>query len=139
MGRPKKYDNYDLYAPQRAYFKTEKGKTAVKKYNASDSAREIKREWARKKRGTIVNKRQWFIDNYGNIETALAQLNERERFVIELNFGLSGEKPLTLVAISKKMGRSDTLIGNIKRAALAKLEPLKIKIAENKEQLASKK
>ncbi len=138
MGRPKKYDTYDLYAPQRAYFKTEKGKTAVKKYNESDSAREIKKEWARKKRGTIVDKRQWFIDNYGNIETALAQLNDRERFVIELNYGLSGEKPLTQVAIAKKMERSNSVIGAIKKSGLAKLEPLKNKIAENKEQLASK-
>ena len=131
MGRPKKYDNYDLYAPQRAYFKTAKGKAAVKKYNASDSAREIKREWARKRRGTIVDKRQWFIDTYGDIKTALAKLEDKEKSAIELYYGLNGDKPLTLNAIAKIWGRSESLIGKIRKAALAKLEPIKESICSS--------
>ena len=131
MGRPRKYDDYDIYAPQRAYFKTAKGKEAVKKYNASDSAREIKREWARNRRGTIIDKRQWFIDTYGEIETALAMLEDKERFAIELYYGLTGEKPLTQKAIAQMLGRSESLIGKIRKAALAKLEPLKQSKANN--------
>ncbi len=139
MGRPKKYQELDIYARQRAYFKTEKGKTAIERYENSEKRKANKRDWQRKLRGTIVDKRQWFIDNYGNIQTALAQLNKREQFIIELNYGLSGEEPLTLVAIAQKMGRSKGLASQIRKSALAKLEPLKNKIAENKEQLVSKK
>jgi len=139
MGRPKKYQELDIYAGHRAYFKTEKGKAAIERYENSEKRKANKRDWKRRQRGTIVDKRQWFIDNYGNIETALARLNDRERFVIELNYGLSGEKPLTQVAIAEKMGRSNSVIGTIRKSALAKLEPLKNQVAENKEQLASTK
>ncbi len=139
MGRPKKYQELDLYAPQRAYFKTEKGKQAIQRYENSEARKINKREWYRKRNGTIVDKRQWFIDTYGDIQTALNLLDDREKTTIELYYGLSGEKPISLRAIAPILKRSESLIGKIRKSALAKLEPLKNKVAENKKQLVSSK
>jgi len=122
MGKPKKYDGYDIYAPQRAYFKTEKGKAAVKRYNATESAKQIKREWYRKNRSVIVDKKQWFIDTYGDTQVALAQLEEKERYAIELYYGLSGNEPLTLNEIAQVYGKSESLICKLKKSALKKLK-----------------
>ena len=125
MGRPKKHNIYDIYAPQRAYFKTKKGKEAVKKYNASESAKTIKREWARKNRDAILDKRQWFIDTYGDIKSSLAILEPLERASISLYYGLSGDEPLTQLLIGKKLGKSDSTISRINKAAIKKLNAFK--------------
>ena len=60
MGRPRKYSS--LYGRQEAYFKTEKGQAALKRYRTSEERLRKERDRARRKRGTIVDKRQWFID-----------------------------------------------------------------------------
>ena len=125
MGRPKKYTDYDIYAPQRAYFKSEKGKKAVKRYNSSESAKILKREWARANRGTIVDKQQWFIDNYGDPEKALVNLeDEEEREAIELYYGLTGSKPINQTAIAKILKKSQPKVSQIIRDARKKLTPL---------------
>ena len=125
MGRPKTYKKYDIYAPQRAYFKSEKGKKAVKRYNSSESVRTLKREWARANRGSIVDKQQWFIDNYGAPEKALASLNnDEERAAIELYYGLRGSKPITQTAIAKILNKSQPKVSQILRDARNKLTPL---------------
>ena len=122
MPRTKKYAG--LYGRQEAYKKTEKGKEALKRYESSEARRAQKRELARRKRGTIVDKQQWFIDNYGEIEVALAPLEDlQEREAIELYYGLTGEKPITQSAIAKLMGMSQPKISQIIRDGLKKLKP----------------
>ncbi|MGF1490110.1 MAG: sigma factor-like helix-turn-helix DNA-binding protein [Prochloraceae cyanobacterium] len=123
MGRPRKHPG--LYGRNEAYFKTEKGKEALKRYQTSDKKRTVAREWARKKRGTIVDRRQWFIDTYGDIETALALLEPDQRASIELYYGLSGEKPLNQEEVGEKLGKSGSTICRLIKAAKEKLEPLK--------------
>jgi len=123
MGRPRKYK--DLYGRNEAYRKTEKGKEAVKRYESSEARRTQKRELMRKRRGTIVDRRQWFIDTYGDIETALALLEPDQRASIELYYGLSGEKPLNQEEVGEKLGKSGSTISRLNKAAEEKLEPLK--------------
>ena len=121
MGRPKKYQVLDIYAPQRAYFKTEKGQQAIKRYEKSEARKINKREWHRKRNGTIVDKQQWFIGTYGDIESALAELNDLERAAISMYYGLSGDTPLTQVAIGEKLGKSRSAISRINKTAIEKL------------------
>lgn len=123
MGRPRKYDS--LYGRHEAYFKTEKGKEAVKRYQRSEKRKTIAREWARKHRGTIVDKQQWFIDTYGDIETALALLNPEQRTAIELYYGLNGNPSMTQAAIAEKLGKYQPEISRINKDALKALEHLK--------------
>ena len=120
MTQLRKYKN--LYGRQEAYKKTGKGKKALKKYESSDARRAKKREWARKKRGTIVDKQQWFIDNYGDPVKALAILNdEDEREAIELYYGLTGFEPINQTAIAKILNKSQSSISQILRDARNKL------------------
>ena len=124
MGRPKKYDKFDIYAGQRAYLKTSKGKEAKKRYNTTEAARASKRKWKRKHDGTIVDKRQWFIDTYGDIEKALQLLNDRETDVITKIFGLNGSPPLKQKDLAAQWDKSPQWISEIKKEALKKLLPL---------------
>ena len=95
MPRPRKYES--LHGRQEAYHKTEKGKISLEKYQASERARASKRRWWQEHRGIEpVNMRQQFIDIYGQPDIALALLNERERQVIDLYFGLSDGNTHTL-------------------------------------------
>ena len=121
MPKPRKYD--DLYGAQKAYRQTEKGKEAVKRYNASADARASKRKWKRKHDGTIANKQQWFIDRYGEVERALAVLNPEERMTLELYYGLTGDNPLSQAAIAQKLGKSQSSISRVKQSAEKKLLP----------------
>jgi len=132
MGRPKKYQVLDIYAPQKAYFKTEKGQEAIERYEKSEARKINKRDWYRKRNGTIVDKRQWFIDTYGDIDLALAKLNSLERASIALYYGLYGDKPLTQAAIGEKLGKSRPTISKIKKAAIAKLNAFKETVNSSK-------
>jgi len=125
MGRPKKYQSLDLYAPQRAYFKTEKGVKAIERYENSENRKIKKLEWQRRQRGTIVDKRQWFIDTYGDVEKALALLDLEQKFTIELYYGLMNNQPLSQKEIADKLGTSQPQISRIKKAALQKLDAMK--------------
>jgi len=125
MGRPKKYQGLDIYAPQKAYFKTEKGKEAVKRYEKSEARKIAKRDWKRKKRGYILNKRQWFVDTYGEIESALSVLDSDQRTSIQLYYGLSGDEPLTQEQIATKLAKSRPTISRINKAAIQKLNAIK--------------
>ena len=123
MGRPRKYS--DLYGPQKAYLKTEKGKKALKRYETSEGRLAKQRERTRIRQGTIVDKRQWFLDTYGDIETALNLLDEKEQLVITRLYGLDGTKRMTQGAIASELGVTQQMISLIKKAALGKLLPLK--------------
>lgn len=124
MTQLRKYNN--LYGRQEAYKKSEKGKQALKKYESSDARRAKKREWARKKRGTIIDKQQWFIDNYGDPKKILANLeDENQREAIELYYGLSGAKSINQTAIAKILNTSQQTVSQILRDARKQLTLLK--------------
>ena len=54
----------------------------------------------------------------------LDDLTERERTVIRLRFGLSGEEPLTLEAVGRRLGLSRERVRQIEGAGLKKLRAL---------------
>lgn len=56
-----------------------------------------------------------------DIDVVLAQLNERERRVVELRYGLTGDEPLTLVEIGKYIGVTRERVRQIELAAIEKL------------------
>jgi RNA polymerase primary sigma factor len=60
----------------------------------------------------------------GDIENALASLPTRERQVIELRFGLTGEQPLTLEEVGRAFGVTRERIRQIENTTLKKLESL---------------
>ncbi len=59
-----------------------------------------------------------------DIEAALSSLPERERKVIELRFGLSGEQPCTLEEVGRAFGVTRERIRQIENNTLKKLEGL---------------
>jgi RNA polymerase primary sigma factor len=59
-----------------------------------------------------------------DIENALSSLPERERKVIELRFGLSGEQPCTLEEVGRAFGVTRERIRQIENNTLKKLESL---------------
>ncbi|MDJ0728308.1 MAG: sigma factor-like helix-turn-helix DNA-binding protein [Prochloraceae cyanobacterium] len=123
-GRPKKYE--DPYGKQKAYFQTAKGKAALKKYESSEQRKEQKRNWARKNISkTTSDRKQYFIDTYGDIEAALKLLDKRTRYIMIHLYGLDGSEPMTQEAIGKELFLSGSRIGQIKDDALDTLEPLK--------------
>ena len=59
-----------------------------------------------------------------DIEHALASLPERDRKVIELRFGLSGQQPCTLEEVGRAFGVTRERIRQIENNTLKKLESL---------------
>ncbi|MBD0330926.1 MAG: sigma-70 family RNA polymerase sigma factor, partial [Thermoleophilia bacterium] len=59
-----------------------------------------------------------------DVEAALAALPERERQVLELRFGLTGEQPLTLEEVGRAFGVTRERIRQIENTTLKKLETL---------------
>ncbi len=148
MGRPRKYE--DPYGGQKAYFKTPKGKAARKRYQSSDKGKEVKRDWWQKNRGkTPLDPQQYFIDTYGDPDTALQLLPQKQKLVIKYLYGLDGGEPLTQEAIADLMGYRQQWIAQLKKKAIdtlndaiskkslspyAKLEAAKLAKAEASEQ-----
>ena len=56
-----------------------------------------------------------------DIDVVLDQLGDRERRVIELRYGLTGDEPLTLVEIGKFIGVTRERVRQIEIAAIEKL------------------
>lgn len=56
-----------------------------------------------------------------DIDVVLSQLNDRERRVIELRYGITGDEPLTLVEIGKYIGVTRERVRQIEIAAIQKL------------------
>lgn len=57
-----------------------------------------------------------------DIDIVLGQLNDRERRVIELRYGITGDEPLTLVEIGKFIGVTRERVRQIEIAAIQKLQ-----------------
>ena len=55
-------------------------------------------------------------------ESLLARLNERERTVIRLRYGLGGEPPLTLEEVGKRLGLSKERVRQLESRAIQKLQ-----------------
>ena len=56
-----------------------------------------------------------------DIDVVLGQLGDRERRVIELRYGITGDEPLTLVEIGKFIGVTRERVRQIEIAAIEKL------------------
>ena len=54
----------------------------------------------------------------------LDKLDERERRILEMRFGLGGRKALTLEEVSQEIGRTRERVRQIQNQALAKLKSL---------------
>ena len=122
----------DPYANRKRYFKTEKGKAALKRCQSSENGKRIKREWWERNRALKPSdRRQQFIDTYGDIETALKLLDKREKFVVIHLNGLDGNPPMTQEAVGEELFLTGSRIGQIYKDALNKLAPLKKEIVEN--------
>ncbi len=62
-------------------------------------------------------------DALSQIDAALAALDDRERIILVLRFGLHGEEPLTLEEIGAHFGLTRERIRQMQNRALAKLRP----------------
>ena len=56
----------------------------------------------------------------------LDKLEDRERKILEMRFGLSGSRPLTLEEVSQQIGRTRERVRQIQNQALTKLKQLLI-------------
>ena len=54
----------------------------------------------------------------------LDKLEERERKILEMRFGLRGSRPLTLEEVSQEIGRTRERVRQIQNQALTKLKQL---------------
>ena len=132
MPRPRKYTNRS--EAQKVYRQTEKGKATEKKYQSSEKAKKIKRDWWRDRYAKKPkDRRQHFIDTYGDIEVALRLLDKREKFVVINLNGLDGSEPMTLEAIGVELFLTGSRIQQIYKDAEKKLIPLKKAISEDSE------
>jgi RNA polymerase primary sigma factor len=61
------------------------------------------------------------------LRRAISELSERERKVLDLRFGLSGQQPLTLEEVGKVFGLSRERIRQIEKEALEKLKGMKLR------------
>lgn len=64
------------------------------------------------------------IDSIFRLMDMLDQLSDRERQVLELRFGLRGDRPLTLDEVSMKIDRTRERVRQIQNAALDKLKQM---------------
>ena len=56
------------------------------------------------------------------LKNALKQLKERERYIIELRYGLSGKEPLTQKEVADKLGISQSYISRIEKRIIRQLK-----------------
>ncbi len=64
------------------------------------------------------------VDSIFRLMDMLDQLSDRERQVLELRFGLRGDRPLTLDEVSMKIDRTRERVRQIQNAALDKLKQM---------------
>jgi RNA polymerase primary sigma factor len=61
------------------------------------------------------------------LRRAIAELDERQRKVLDLRFGLSGQQPMTLEEVGKVFGLSRERIRQIEKEALERLKAMKLR------------
>ena len=64
------------------------------------------------------------IESVFRLMDLLDKLDERERKILEMRFGLRGGKTLTLEEVSQQIGRTRERVRQIQNQALAKLKQL---------------
>ena len=107
---------------QKRYRQTLKGEITEEKYEKSSRGRKRKREWAAAERlKKLQARKQKFIAIYGDIETALDLLDDKQRIVIKKIYGLDGNMPIKEAALAAEWGTSRQWINQIKKSAISKL------------------
>ena len=131
MRKAKEYPKEYLYQGQVNYLKIAKETNWLTEKKLEKFTKKTK-ETARKKAANEIvkipkklDRRQHFIDTYGDLETALNLLDRREREVITYLNGLDGNKPLSQKEVGEKMHFTSAWVSNINRKALKKLDYLK--------------
>ncbi|MBQ4107504.1 MAG: RNA polymerase sigma factor RpoD/SigA [Lentisphaeria bacterium] len=66
------------------------------------------------------------VESVHRLMELLTRLDDRERTILEMRFGLSGGQPLTLEEVSQKIGRTRERVRQIQNQALSKLKVLLI-------------
>ena len=66
------------------------------------------------------------VESVHRLMELLKRLDDRERTILEMRFGLSGGQPLTLEEVSQKIGRTRERVRQIQNQALGKLKVLLI-------------
>ena len=64
------------------------------------------------------------VESVFRLMDLLEKLEERERRILEMRFGLRGNRPLTLEEVSQEIGRTRERVRQIQNQALAKLKQL---------------
>ena len=64
------------------------------------------------------------VESVRRLVDLLTKLDDRERVILEMRFGLGGNKALTLEEVSQKIGRTRERVRQIQNQALAKLKNL---------------
>ena len=111
--------------------KEETGKVSKKGERATGRSRSkspTERTTLRENRGARLaqpDRRQHFIETYGNIKTALNLLDPKERKVITYLNGLDGNQPLSQKEVGEKMYFTSSWVSQVNRNALKKLDRLK--------------
>lgn len=122
MPRPKKYQG--LYGRQEVYRASPQGKEKIQQYEQSEARREQRRRRTEQSRlAKAEAKKQEFVSLYGDPAIALVHLNDDEKRVICLYYGLDSP-PISLEAIGKQMGVSRQWVHQIKQKALEKIAHL---------------
>jgi RNA polymerase primary sigma factor len=63
-------------------------------------------------------------DNRSKVDSLLMSLDERSREVIKMLFGIGYDNPFDVEVVAERMGLTTTRIGQIKKAALKKLQQI---------------
>ncbi len=63
-------------------------------------------------------------ESVGRLLALLSELEERERLILQMRFGLDGKKPKTLEEVSQEIGRTRERVRQIQNQALAKLRTM---------------
>lgn len=64
------------------------------------------------------------VESVGRLMSLLGELEERERLILQMRFGLDGKRPKTLEEVSQEIGRTRERVRQIQNQALSKLRVL---------------
>ena len=64
------------------------------------------------------------MESVSRLVDLLGELDERERMILKMRFGLDGARPRTLEEVSQEIGRTRERVRQIQNQALTKLREL---------------